>query len=235
MDLLNQNRTYHRAQSSMELLPNYYAWTYGKFLTLIGGNVIELGCGSGLGIGTYIDLADKVYAVDFNVDLLGRISQKFSTDKVTTVQADLLADWGALENINADVVIMMDVLEHFHDDLALLKKAATLLAKNGRILIKVPAQSALYSDMDKASGHYRRYDPADLEKLAAAAGLRLRFAKPVNTLGALAYRFKNTESSNFSRSFSPGQLKMINRAIPLIRLGDYLTFLPGLSLICVME
>ena len=72
--LSDANRTYHVAQSSMELLPNYYRWTYGAFLPHLTGDVVELGCGAGLGIGTYLQAARSVTAVDHDPALLRRIS-----------------------------------------------------------------------------------------------------------------------------------------------------------------
>lgn len=234
MDLLNQNRTYHEAQSSMEYLPNYYSWMYGKFSQSISGDIVELGCGSGMGIATYIENVSTVYAIDHNDELLQRVSKRFTSEKVKTITADLIGDWHELAEIKADAVIMMDVLEHFQDDVTFLKKAELLLKPSGHLVIKVPAQRSLYSEMDRASGHYRRYNAADLKKLAVDAGLSLVFIKQVNPIGALVYRLKNKRNTNLSKTFSPIQLRVINTILPLIKIGDLVPFLPGLSLIAVM-
>ena len=235
MDLQKQNRTYHEAQSSMELLPNYYSWTYGRFNRYISGDIVELGCGSGMGIKTYIDKVSRVHAVDHDIELLRRVSERLPFEKLETIKADLMGDWHELAEIKADVVIMMDVLEHFRDDKVFLRKAATLLKASGRLIIKVPAQRSLYSEMDRASGHYRRYDTADINKLADELGLTLVFEKKINPMGALVYRLRNKRNSNLSKTFSASQLKVINAAMPLISIGDFIPFLPGLSLIAVME
>ena len=87
MGLLEQNRKYHEAQSSLELLPNYFSWTYGIFRHHITGNVVELGCGAGLGIRCYLDKAQKVFAVDHNDELLRRVKANNPTDKVETIAA----------------------------------------------------------------------------------------------------------------------------------------------------
>ena len=70
---IGANRTYHEALAQMELLPNYYAWTYEAFRPFITGEVIELGCGAGLGMATYVDRVQRVYAVDHNEKLLKRV------------------------------------------------------------------------------------------------------------------------------------------------------------------
>jgi SAM-dependent methyltransferase len=235
MDLDQQNRTYHDAQSSMELLANYYVWTYRKFKKYIRGNIVELGCGAGLGIATYIDDANKVYAVDHDIELLRRVDARFRSANVETVTTDLLGDWEELAEVNADVVIMMDVVEHFQDDLAFIKKAAALLGPTGYLIIKVPAQRRLYSEMDKASGHYRRYDPDDLVNLADTAGLVVKELKTINPIGGLVYRCRNKVSTNLAKTFSPLQLRLINAAMPLLRTADVIPKLPGLSVIALLE
>lgn len=230
--LSDANRTYHVAQSSMELLPNYYRWTYGAFLPHLVGDVVELGCGAGLGIGTYVHAARSVTAVDHDPELLRRIAA--THPQVRTVAADLTGDWDELADVEADAVVLMDVLEHFADDADFLSHAARLLRPGGVLAIKVPAQARLYSPMDQASGHYRRYDPADIGRLAAAIGFRVAHLRPINRVGAIAYRAKNKGETNFSRSFAPWQLKAINVALPLVRVADLLPLGPGLSLAAVL-
>ena len=233
--LAEANRTYHVAQDSMALLPNYYRWSYSVFGRFLRGKVVELGSGSGLGIPAYVDRVDHVTAVDHDRACLGRIRTAWPEDKVTTLQADLIGDWRELQGIQADSVLMMDVIEHFADDETLLRKSAALLNSGGHLLVKVPAQSALYSAMDEASGHYRRYDADQLRQLAINAGLEIVSLTSMNRLGAIAYRTRRKRRSNFSRSFSPAQLRAINWALPLVRLGDVVPGLPGLSLVGVFR
>lgn len=234
-DLAAANRTYHVAQSHMELLPNYYAWTYGIFRPWLKGTVVELGCGAGLGLPYYADRTTHVYAVDHDEKLLARVRDS-SPSNVTAMNADLMAEhWHEFDEITADAVLMMDVLEHFADDGAFLSGAAKLVRAGGHVLVKVPAQKARYSPMDEASGHYRRYDPEDLQRLADATGLELIKLTRINRLGGLAYRLKNGAKSNFSRSFAPWQLKAINLGLPLIRLLDGLPVSEGLSLAAVLR
>lgn len=234
MDLVAQNRTYHVAQNSMELLPNYFKWTYGVFGDEISGTVIELGCGAGLGIGCYLDRADGVVAVDHNTELLERVKARFPGDKVRTIKADLLNDWGELKDVRGDAVILMDVLEHFKDDRSFLEKAAGMVADGGRLIIKVPAQQSMYSDMDKASGHFRRYDRPDLLKLAEQIHFDAKFIRPINVAGAVAYKMRGDRKSNFSGTFSIGQLSLINRLMPFISLADIASFMPGLSYVACL-
>ena len=229
------NRTYHVAQSHMELLPNYYRWTYGRFRPWLKGIVVELGCGAGLGLATYAAGAERIIAVDHNEALLARVRDA-RRPNVETMKADLMAaHWSEFDGIDADAVLMMDVLEHFADDARFLTGAVEIVRPGGHVLIKVPAHRASYSPMDEASGHYRRYDPQDLVALAARTGLEVVRLDPINRVGGLAYRFKNNASSNFSRSFKRWQLRAINLGLPLVRLADTLPLSAGLSLAAVLR
>jgi 2-polyprenyl-3-methyl-5-hydroxy-6-metoxy-1,4-benzoquinol methylase len=229
------NRTYHEAQSHMELLPNYYRWVYGKFAGVLKGRVVELGCGAGLGIASYLSRVDHVHAIDFNDELIQRVRQQFTSDKVTAVQADLLGDWAALNNVVVDAVVMMDVLEHFEDDRTLMRRAAGLICPGGYIVVKVPANKELFSSMDQASGHYRRYDPEDLLALAGNMRLNVKSIRHINPIGALVYRLRNRQKTNFSRTFKPHQLRAINAALPFLSLFDTLSSSYGLSLVAVFQ
>ncbi len=240
-DLESKNRTYHVVQDHMQLLPNYYDWTYGRVRKYVRGNVVELGCGAGFGIRSYIDDVKKVYAVDYSPELLERVRRDYPDAKMETVEADLMADWHELSAVKADAVILMDVLEHFKDDRTFLERTKALLNPGAHIIIKVPANSAFYGGIDKASGHYRRYDQTDMEKLGQEVGLKLVELQPINMPGAIIYNLKKKKNSNFSKTFSTGQLKLINVLIPFIRLTDgILRRIPGmpyrgLSLIAVFQ
>jgi SAM-dependent methyltransferase len=218
----------------MARLPNYYRWMYGYVRKYLTGTVVDLGCGSGLGVRHYADRAQAVYAVDFNADLLAQIDRHFAGKPVTTIRADLISEWGKLKDIAADAVLMMDLVEHFEDDVQLLNNAAGILKPEGHMVFKVPAQRALYGEMDRASGHYRRYDLKDIKELARKAGLQVRATHRMNPLGGFLYRFRKDKKKNFSLTFSNFQLRLINALIPLIRLFDYLPFLPAQSYIVVL-
>ncbi|WP_426167510.1 class I SAM-dependent methyltransferase [Sandarakinorhabdus sp. DWP1-3-1] len=229
------NRTFHTIQQPMRLLPNYYGWTYGHFARWLHGTVVELGCGAGWGLPFVVDHATRIIAVDHDPALLQGIRER-RLPKVETLQADLMStDWPELGATRADAILMMDVLEHFADDRAFLATAAGFLNPGGHLLIKVPADSSRYCAMDKASGHYRRYDASHLADLAAATGLELVHSASINRLGGLAYRMRKRRETNFSRSFPPWQLRMINLGLGVVRLADYLPLPDGLSLMAVMR
>lgn len=72
---------------------------------------------------------------------------------------------------NADLVLLMDVLEHVDDDVGLLRSLVSPAARHTRFVVSVPAFSWLWSRHDEFLEHRRRYALRDLGRLFSAAGL----------------------------------------------------------------
>jgi SAM-dependent methyltransferase len=71
-----------------------------------------------------------------------------------------------------DAVLLLDVIEHVPDDVALLRHVIeALLAPDGFVVVSVPAHMLLYSQHDVVLGHYRRYHRALLERALERSGL----------------------------------------------------------------
>jgi SAM-dependent methyltransferase len=236
MEFEQENRTHHVAQGSMGFLPNYFRWTYSFYSSSVAGIVLELGVGAGLGLKYYLKRVDQIIAVDHNETLLANLQSMTDSAKVSCVKSDLTGAWMELSDIQADTIIMMDVLEHFSDDVSFLQKAKKHLKPEGRMIIKVPAGPELYGEIDRSSGHYRRYDIETIKSLAGKCGLKLREIEYINRVGGLVYRLRKQKSSSFSGTFRVWQLKIINRLIPFIaRIDRLLPEKGGLSVICILE
>lgn len=154
----------------MALLPNYYRWIASHFRDHVRGTVLELGCGAGMVVQHYLERVERVVGVDVNDELLRRLEANHPGGRVRGVRVDLRGDWHELDGLVADVVIALDVLEHFEDDAAFVARAKAHLAPGGVLVLKVPAQSRLYGPMDEASGHFRRYDAEPFAALLERAG-----------------------------------------------------------------
>lgn len=57
-----------------------------------------------------------------------------------------------------DLITLIDVLEHIQDDASAVKWLAGHLETGGYILITVPAHQQLWTQIDEAMHHYRRYN-----------------------------------------------------------------------------
>lgn len=77
----------------------------------------------------------------------------------------------SVANINANLVLLMDVLEHVDNDVALLKEYVDKVPSGAHFLISVPAFQFLWSGHDVFLEHKRRYRLHQLEDVARQAGL----------------------------------------------------------------
>ncbi len=73
--------------------------------------------------------------------------------------------------VDADLVLLMDVLEHVDNDLELLREYVEKVPNGTRFLISVPAFNFLWSKHDDFLGHKRRYTLNTLSKVVSLAGL----------------------------------------------------------------
>lgn len=72
-----------------------------------------------------------------------------------------------------DVIGAFDVLEHIEEDDVVLKQMYKATKLAGGIILTVPQHQWLWSETDKADGHYRRYRRVDLRRKVQNAGFRI--------------------------------------------------------------
>lgn len=74
--------------------------------------------------------------------------------------------------VAADLVLLMDVLEHVDNDVELLREYVEKVPKGTQFLISVPAFNFLWSNHDVFLEHRRRYTLNTLSRVVCNAGLR---------------------------------------------------------------
>jgi hypothetical protein len=137
-------------------------------------HLLDVGSGDAFISGSLSDhrLAKKYSAVDpaFTPAITGSLKKKYPPlDFFASVTE------AAAVNGSADLVLLMDVLEHLPDESGLLEA----LQKDGvtshstMVVITVPAFQALFSGHDRTLGHYRRYTRKKLVALCARHHLRV--------------------------------------------------------------
>ena len=87
-----------------------------------------------------------------------------------------------------DFIYSSNVLEHIEDDVAELACLRRKLRAGGKIFIYVPAFQSLYSSMDRAVGHHRRYDKAMLGGKLTTAGYAVEKLYYADVLGYFVTR-----------------------------------------------
>ena len=120
----------------------------------IKGEVLEVGAGCGSFTKDYInnDLQITLTELDNkNYENLKNIFDKRKNTKIINER---------LSNINKkfDTIIYLHVLEHIQDDMEEIVEISKKLKTDGNLIIMVPRFQKLYTNLDKAVGHYRRYE-----------------------------------------------------------------------------
>jgi len=76
--------------------------------------------------------------------------------------------------LNADLVLLMDVLEHVNDDVGLLSEYVQKVPRGAQFIISVPAFQFIWSSHDVFLDHKRRYRLTQLEEVVEKAGLKIK-------------------------------------------------------------
>lgn len=140
---------------------NYFAAMLRPY---VRGRVLDAGCGMGVNADhVWNDAVEQYTFLEPDVRLLEQVPAHVKTPALHGAERiqDTTAD---LRGRQFDTILYLDVIEHIEDSTTELRRAYDLLAPGGHLLLLVPAFNYLYSDFDKAIGHYRRYDKGILKR-----------------------------------------------------------------------
>ena len=139
-----------------------------------GYRVLEVGCGTGntLRILERTCSAGVVVGSDPFEEGLRIARRRVACELVQSTVEDLRIG-GAF-----DLICAFDVLEHVSDDVRALTELRYRLNATGAVLLTVPADQRLWSHVDEAAHHYRRYSEAQLQLVLERAGYRVTYLTP---------------------------------------------------------
>ena len=151
---------------------------------------------------------------------------------VSVHQADLAAEeWPNLEGEAIDTVVCLNVLEHLPDDAYVLTRFWDALVPGGRLVLLVPAHRWLHGTIDRAIGHYRRYERRSLCALIAQCGFVVESAEYLNPVGVAGW-FLNSRVLN--RAAVPlQQARLFDALFPLFERTQALGLPIGISVLAV--
>jgi SAM-dependent methyltransferase len=145
----------------------YYISKGRAIKALIGAEpvdeVLDVGAGSGVFSRMLVDagLAKSAICVDPN----------YAEEWVGARRTDKIGYRRSVDVVDAPLVLMIDVIEHVDDDVALIADYAKRAKAGTRFLISVPAFNFLWSSHDEFLEHRRRYTLESLRASVEAAGL----------------------------------------------------------------
>ncbi|MEQ8821912.1 MAG: glycosyltransferase [Sumerlaeia bacterium] len=221
---------------SLRRAKKFNRWLMDQFEEHIGEEVLEAGCG----IGNLTDLMlskRRIVCLDYEDFYVKRLHQAYGHMQNFDVhQADLTK----LEDIETaspgklfDTVICINVAEHIKEDEQVFANFFKALKPGGKAIILVPHDPALYTKVDRAIGHYRRYTRDELSGKLSAAGFKVLDCWGFNRFGALGWRVNGKLLGK--DTISPESMRVFEMLMPLVKLVEKVPFHTHNSVIAVGE
>jgi glycosyltransferase involved in cell wall biosynthesis len=217
---------------SIRSAKRFNTWMVDRFRRFIGNRVLEGGCGIGNLTELLLD-RERLVCLDndpFYVEVIrrryGHLANMAAHDMSLTEIAD-----SSLRDERLDTVVCINVLEHIEAEEDVLRGFHDVLEAGGHAIVLVPAHPWLYTGVDKALGHCRRYTAASLRERMEAAGFEVVSCEGFNRLGTLGWFVSGKMLGK--TTITPGQMKLFEWLMPLARLLERLPILPHLSLVAV--
>lgn len=177
----------------LEDLPNYNNWIVSQFAPALKGRAAEIGAGLGTISHRLLPLVDSLDLVEPAPALAAQLRQKFTGEGGIRIFDQTLEAWSSAAGPDEfDGIVLVNVLEHIQDDLAAAQVFHRCLKPGGRLMIFVPALPFLYSKLDHAYGHYRRYTRNTLRTCIESAGFEIENLHYVDFAGVFPWWVLNT-------------------------------------------
>ena len=198
-------------------IPNYQEWIISAFRPYLGGDAVDIGAGIGTLSKRLLPLVTRLDLVEPAANLVQCLEEEFAGRDNTTIIAKTVEDYlSDAPRASKDNAILVNVFEHIEDDGAAMAGLFRLLRPGGHLLMFVPALAMLFSAMDTALGHYRRYGRAELAGLAREAGFEVVSARYFDAIGVLPWWVIYTLGGK--TQFNPGASRLYDRlAVPVGR------------------
>lgn len=146
-------------------------FAYHQASQMIGGEILEIGCGVGRGLSAILNNCDSYTALDKNEELITLLQNQYPQHRFITHHIPPLA---SLEDESFDFVITFQVIEHIPEDDFFVKEIQRVLKKGGKAIISTPN---IKQSLTRNPWHIREYTAQELQKLLA------RYFVDVETLG----------------------------------------------------
>ena len=139
-----------------------------RFGALDGGVLVDVGCGTGLTLGTVAGPQTRAVGLDMQPGGLARPLE--GPRRMLLIRGDAMSL--PVADAVADVVLALDVLEHV-DDRVTLDEIHRILRPGGVLVATVPSCPSLWSYRDEDAGHLRRYTSASVRRALHDSGLEV--------------------------------------------------------------
>lgn len=198
-------------------IPNYQEWIISAFRPYLSGEAAEIGAGTGTFSLRLLEHVDRLDLVEPASNMVSELQRKFAGNADITIISRTIEDYlDTAPLASMDSVVLVNVMEHIKDDIRALSGLYGILRPGGHLLIFVPALGWLFSAMDVALGHFRRYRRGRFRNMVRSAGFEVVSARYFDILGVVPWWIVHTVGGR--TRFSPRLSKLYDRlAVPVGR------------------
>jgi glycosyltransferase involved in cell wall biosynthesis len=220
----------HKDLIDMEAAPKYTEWTLARTRPYVGDLLLEIGSGIGNNVRILMQYTD-VIATEIEPVYLQVLRNAYLNTPGVDVR-----EWDATQPPPPDLpqpdsILCSNVIEHIEDDQAVIRHADQILKPGGRMIFIVPRGEKLYSTLDTAIGHYRRYDKQSMYSLFENIGYEIEECFTLNKIGVLGWWYRGKVAKQ--KAIGRAGLKAFNMLVPIFKLIDPILPWKGLSLVVV--
>jgi SAM-dependent methyltransferase len=154
----------------------------------IRGDVLEVGCGEGRGIGLVLPKAKSYSAIDKIEPVIAKLRTKYPTGKFYSGNIPPLSPF---DDNSFDVVITFQVIEHIGDDFNFLKEIHRVLRPGGLAIITTPNRPM---SLSRNPWHIREYTGKELGDLCSKMFSRVEVKGIAGNEKVMEYYERNKKS-----------------------------------------
>ena len=179
----NPHYSGHKNLAIMQIAKNYNSHIANQILSLAPDDAIIKAYDFGAGTGQFTTIWEEFekHKVDVSAIELDPDNQAALRTKSLKI-----VDFDKISNNSADLIYSINVLEHIENDQAIFNLFFEKLKPEGKVFLYVPAFQFLWTKMDDAVGHVRRYQRQDLKQKLILAGFEIENIEYADSAGFFA-------------------------------------------------
>ncbi len=234
--VIEQDTAGYETLQAINKAPAFNKWMFKTIEPFLYGEILELGSGIGNISQFFIDKKADISLSDNEDEYLELLQKRFPhlpTDKIKKIDLQATNFENDYAGKKYDSIFLMNVLEHLQDDESAIRNCYSLLKPNGTLVILTPAYPWLYSGIDKALHHYRRYTTKTISPLFIKNNFTCKKVFFFNAMGIVAWLYGKMIGL---KKVPDGEMKLYNKLVPIGKFLDKVFCKKvGLSIVVVAE
>ena len=154
----------------------------------IKGEMLEVGCGEGRGVGLLAPLAENYTAIDKIQGVINELKNQYPNYQFIQ---DNIPPFSGIADNTYDVIVSFQVIEHIKNDRLYLEELKRVLKPGGKALITTPN---IKLTLTRNPWHIREYTASELTDLASSIFSKVQMKGVAGNEKVMEYHSKNKAS-----------------------------------------